>query len=151
MDAIEFLKVDHAHVRDLVGRMMATNVEQLDLRHQLFELLRQEFEIHTQIEEHLLYPVIERQGSHEQEQVRDSVEEHQELRDRLAQLAKIDLSDSSWKQSLIEFNEVLEHHLSDEEEDLFPRARREIGSELEQMGGRMYQEKGERLREYSLR
>ncbi len=150
MDAIEFLKVDHAHARDLVGRMMATTAEQLDLRHQLFELLRQELEIHARIEEDLFYPVIERQGSHEQEQVRDSLDEHQEMRDMLSQIEQIDFSDGRWKQRLIEFNEVLEHHLHDEEDDLFPRARREIASELEGMGERMYREKGDRLREYGV-
>ncbi len=148
MDAVEFLEREHAHARNLVARMLATNAEQVDLRHQLFELLRQELEIHARLEEDLFYPAMARQGSWEKEQVQDSRKEHQAMRIVLSRLETIDLSGARWKECVIELNELLEHHLGEEEQELFPTARREIAAELPVMGDRLYRAKGELLREY---
>lgn len=146
MDAIKLLMEDHQRVRDLLGRILATTAEQVDPRLQLFSLLKQELEIHTQIEEDVFYPIMDRQGADEHEQVVDALDEHRAIRDLLTEMDDIDPSDPLWRAKAAELHDCIEHHVSDEENELFPLARDEIGAELEQLGSSMYSEKGDLLR-----
>lgn len=148
MDAIALLKEDHRRVRDLLRRMLATTAEQLDLRHQLFELLHQELAIHARIEEDVFYPAVDAQGEKEHEQIKDSRSEHQWMRETLTRIEHIDPSDPAWKIQVQSLNDCVEHHLKEEEEELFVSARDALAENLDTLGNRMAQERGELLRVY---
>lgn len=148
MDAIDMLKEDHKRIRELIQRMLGTSNEQVDERTQMFELLKQELEIHTRVEEDVFYPVMDRQGGHEHEEVDDALKEHGEIRDLLNVMSRTDPSSNSWEDKLEELHQTLEHHIDDEENDLFVCARDDIPADLENIGNRMYQEKGDLLRAY---
>jgi iron-sulfur cluster repair protein YtfE (RIC family) len=60
MDAFTLLKNDHKTVAGLMEKIDATTERALKGREELFTQLKNELDIHAQIEETILYPVLEK-------------------------------------------------------------------------------------------
>src|SRR6478609_6040988 len=92
MNAIELLKQDHDKVDKLFQQVKA---EQGDPK-ELFEQIRMELEVHTQIEEQIFYPYLIENGDEElQDITKEGIEEHHQAKVLLRELNN--LSDESDK------------------------------------------------------
>jgi len=71
--------------------------------------------------------------------VREGYEEHKQIKALLAQIADITPADETWNMKVKVLKEDVEHHVKDEETEMFPDARKflgeqrlmELGAELE--------------------
>jgi hemerythrin-like domain-containing protein len=139
MDAFELLKNDHAKVSSLFDRIEpATDAT---TRQQLFTQLKQELTIHAHIEETILYPAL-KAASETRELTEEAYEEHQEVKDLLAELEATPPDSEEWSDMITELRENVEHHVEEEEGEMFTQAREVLSEQqLNEIGARMSAEK----------
>ena len=137
MNAIELLKKDHETVKDLLSRLEETTERAVQTRKKLLFKIEQELKIHTELEEQIFYPAFRQAGSKDQAVLAaEAKEEHRAVE----ALALPDIKETP--PSMIEFagrvkvlKELLEHHIEEEERDMFPQARKLLSKQqLEQLG-----------------
>lgn len=143
MDAIELLKKDHEKVSGIFEKLESTTERAIKTREELFTQLKQELDIHTQIEEQIFYPAIK-----EAEETRDitleAYEEHHVVKVLLAELDKLPKDDETWGAKLTVLKENVEHHVEEEEDEMFPSVKKVLSSEqIEALGERMQAAKQE--------
>lgn len=139
MDAFEMLKNDHAKVSSLFDKLEpATDAT---TRMQLFTQLKQELDIHAHIEETFLYPAL-KQAAETREITEEAYEEHQEVKDLLAELETTPADGEEWGDLLLELRENVEHHVEEEEGEMFQHARTVLSEQqINEIGAQMAAEK----------
>jgi hemerythrin superfamily protein len=130
MDAFELLKADHRKVEALFKEIESAPSQS---KADLFTQLKSELDRHANIEEAILYPALENS-----EETRDitleAYEEHKVVKEMLAQLESA-TPDETWSAKLSVLRENVEHHVEEEEGELFSKARRVLSDEaLEDLG-----------------
>jgi hemerythrin superfamily protein len=141
MDALELLKQDHAKVKELFEE--AESADQNEQR-AIFNRIKTELEIHTQIEESVFYPAMQRFNDLK-EMVRESLEEHNKVKTLLNEMANLS-GGEEFEDKLEELIDNVEHHAEDEEEGkMFPKVRELVSAaELEKLGSQLQAAKGQR-------
>jgi hemerythrin-like domain-containing protein len=139
MDAFELLINDHAKVSSLFDQIEpATDAA---TRQRLFAQLKQELDIHAHIEETILYPAL-KQKAETRDITEEGYEEHQEVKDLLAELEATPVDSEEWSDMIMELRENVEHHVEEEEGEMFPKARQVLNEQqLNEIGTRMSTEK----------
>lgn len=131
---IEKLRQDHEKVAQLFEKLAKTGDSSTSGREALCRQLIAELEAHAEFEEQVFYPAIEKAGDEAEEEVEEAVDEHQEVKDMLAQLASMDVDDDDFLELVSDIQEAVEAHVQHEEEDIFPLAEEELeASEASQM------------------
>jgi len=121
------LRKDHDQQRKLVKDLLETEGESSE-RESLFDQLEAQLAAHAAAEERFFYvPLM--QVDMTQENARHSVAEHKELDDLVEQLNGYDMSSSQWLITARELAERLEHHLDEEEVEVFPVAGKALSEE----------------------
>jgi hemerythrin superfamily protein len=140
MNALEVLKQDHQKVKGLFQE--ARQGTDRNKRKKLFDEIDTELEIHTHIEETIFYPAIE---EHEEfkEMVAEALEEHQEAKMLLDELEELGADNHDFSSKLQQLMEAVEHHVEEEEGEMFPKIREVFDEdELEQLGQELESAKG---------
>ena len=139
MDAFELLKNDHAKVSALFDKLEpATDAT---TRQQLFAQLKQELDIHTHIEETILYPAL-KAAPETSDITEEAYEEHQEVKDLLAELEATPADSEEWADLITELRENVEHHVEEEEGEMFTQARTVLDEQqINELGARLAAEK----------
>ena len=118
----EDLKADHDRHRAMLAELAAANFAD---RAALFETLRVEISAHAAAEEESLYATM--LGRPElRDDARHSVSEHKEIDDFLTLLFEMDMSSSAWLPKFREMRHRYEHHIDEEEEEMFPEAAKDL-------------------------
>jgi iron-sulfur cluster repair protein YtfE (RIC family) len=135
-DACTLLDDDH----DEVIRMFEEFKSAHDARRQqlLASRISQALVVHMQIEEEIFYPAFQ-QATGDQELLKDARKEHQEARELLA---KID-ADRQNAKLMLDLEDAILHHVNDEREKMFPKARATQGMDLFQLADRLEARKTE--------
>lgn len=137
MDVFEILKQDHRKVSDLFERIEAASGQ---TKKNLFSQLKSELDLHAQLEESLFYPRLEKTQS-AKEITLEAYEEHKVVKDLLAELSNGKV-DEQWDAKLTVLKENVEHHVEEEEGELFDKAQDELSDdEAESIGAQMEAEK----------
>jgi hemerythrin-like domain-containing protein len=137
MDAFELLKNDHKKVSQLFEEIESASGPS---KKQVFNQLKSELDVHAHIEEKIFYPALENK-----EESRDitleAYEEHKVVKDLLAELASASPGDE-WNAKLKVLRENVEHHVEEEEGELFDKAEDVLSDEqIERLGSEMEAEK----------
>ena len=142
-DAIALLKQDHEKVRTLLGTFEKAGSGAR--RDKLFAQIEQELKVHTTIEEEIFYPAFREAGKKKDDQVMvyEAVHEHHMVDVALPE-AKQGADNEDLKAKAKVVKELVEHHADEEEQDMFPRARKLMTrDELRDLGERMAARKRE--------
>lgn len=123
---LDKLRQDHEKVEQLFARLAKTADGSASTREELCRQLVAELEAHTEFEEQVFYPAIEKAGEEAAEEVEEAVDEHQEVKDLLAQLKSMDVDDDDFLELLGEIQEAVETHVEHEEDDIFPLAEEKL-------------------------
>ncbi|WP_164516408.1 hemerythrin domain-containing protein [Minwuia thermotolerans] len=133
----EILKDDHDRVLSALDDMLSTSQSQDDTRRQLLDKVRDELELHTSFEEEVFYPEA-REATGLDAEINDDLKEHREadmLLDRLSAMSSIG---ERWMDVAKDLRDALEHHIRDEQNELFPAAEKAIPSDRLQAMSRAY-------------
>jgi hemerythrin-like domain-containing protein len=136
MNSIEILKDDHQKALNLLSELetAVSEAEPDPTDTEKFNRLNEAVKLHSQIEEELFYPVME-----EIDETRIIVErfnnQHKKIDNLLAHLSTIAINQEEFQEPLAELRRVLELHIEEEEEELFPVAEVILGqSKLNDLG-----------------
>ncbi len=80
-----------------------------------------ELEVHTDLEEKLIYPAI-RKAIDEDEQMNEAVEEHHLVHVLIKELKKLKPKDKAFQAKFTVLGELVKHHV-EEEGEMFPKAK----------------------------
>ena len=120
MNIFEALRKDHEIQRSLLDKLVDTSGD-TDKRDEIFKELKKELEIHADGEERFFYvPLIKQDQT--QEKARHSIDEHHEIDEFIEQLEETDYSSSAWLKIAKQLKERVEHHLDEEEHEVFQMA-----------------------------
>ncbi|HEV2912468.1 MAG TPA: hemerythrin domain-containing protein [Pyrinomonadaceae bacterium] len=151
MDAFELLKQDHEKVSGIFEKLEPTTERGVKTREDLFAQLKQELDIHARIEEEIFYPAI-KEAEETHDITLEAFEEHAVVKQLLSELDELSKSDETWGAKLKVLKENVEHHVEEEEGEMFPSARKVLSSEqIEQLGARMEAAKLEQKKAASAR
>lgn len=137
MNAVELLKQDHQVVKQLLEKLVATTERGVKTRQDLLQKIHVELAVHTDIEEQIFYPAYEQAGGREEGVMSaEAREEHRAVESLvLPDLAKTDPSSISFAGRAKVLKELVEHHIEEEEQEMFPKATELLGAEkLEELG-----------------
>lgn len=144
MDAFELLKSDHEKVAGLLEKIDGTTERALKTREDLFTQLKSELDVHANIEETIFYPVLEK-AEESRDITLEAFEEHRIVKQLLNELEAEAKDDETWTAKFTVLKENIEHHVEEEEGELFKKARRVLSKEeIEELGTRMEEAKGKR-------
>lgn len=127
----EVLKADHDVHRAMLKRIAASRGDE---RAAAFEAFRVEVSAHAAAEEETLYaamladPELRDDGRH-------SVAEHEEIDDMLGELQGADPDNGNWQTGFDKLRHRYEHHIDEEEEEMFPAAEKHFENEKAQSLG----------------
>jgi hemerythrin-like domain-containing protein len=150
MDAIQLLKADHRKVKDLLSELTGTTTRAVKKRADLLAEIRVNLKTHTAIEEEIFYPAFKKAGEKpEAKMYYEAMEEHRAAGDLvLPDLLNTATDSEQFSGRAKVLKELIEHHVKEEEEEMFKEAKRLFSKdELNQLGARMEQRKAELARE----
>lgn len=137
MNAYNLLKEDHKKVSDIFKKLDSTTERALKAREELFSKLDSELEVHAAIEEQIFYPAL-KQAAEMRDIVLEALEEHKIVKEMLKELGSTPKDTEKWTAKLTVLKENVEHHVEEEEDEMFKKARKVLSDEqAEQLGARM--------------
>ena len=141
MDAFKLLKSDHEKVAGIMEKIEGTTERALKTREELFTQLKTELDIHAEIEENILYPVLKK-AEESREITLEAFEEHRLVKQLLGELEGEAKDNEKWTAKFTVLKENIEHHVKEEEGEMFTKARKVLSrEEIEELGTRMEEAK----------
>src|SRR5215208_3497074 len=142
MDAFELLKADHRKVEELFEELESASGK---TKISVFNQIKTELELHTQLEEKIFYPALEK-PSETHDLTLEAYEEHDVVKKLLRELSRAKTPNEEWEAKAKVLQENVEHHVEEEENQLFPKADQALSDEqYETLGQRMEAEKARKL------
>lgn len=131
------IKADHDNHRDLLNKIAQTSGDSEERRDAWTEFYN-DVKSHAAAEEETFYSklIAETWG---QDAARHSVHEHQQLDDLMEELNTTDMSSPGWLTRFKTLKHDYEHHMDEEENEVFTRAKKVIGEEQNQGFGMKFE------------
>lgn len=120
MEAFEQLRKDHLQARMLLVNLGRAYQTALDRAQGLFETVRRHLEIHSQLEQRLLYPALAHLAPGEVTLAR---QDHVQMEQLLVQMRDRSLSDPEFSSWVWDLAETVEHHIESDESGILQIAR----------------------------
>ncbi|MGH2673203.1 MAG: hemerythrin domain-containing protein [Actinomycetota bacterium] len=141
MDAIALLKDDHAKVKKMLSALEETTERAVKTRQEGLGELKRELQIHEEIEEQIFYPAL-KQHAEAKEIVLEAYEEHDVVDTIMGEIEQTSVEDETWGAKFKVMKENLEHHIEEEEGEMFKHARNVFDpGTLEELGRQMKERK----------
>jgi len=138
MDAFNLLKADHRKVEDLFAQLeSARGAAKL----RVFEQIKMELDVHTQIEEKVFYPALE-EPKQTHDLTLEAYEEHDVVKKLLQEMSRAKSATEEWEAQAKVLQENVEHHVEEEEGELFKKASQALSrEEIDELGEQLAAEK----------
>jgi len=139
-DVYQMLKDDHKNVKGLLNETLENDDPSK------FPKIRRELEAHMLGEEKYLYPAIRKDETF---LVLEGYEEHELSKKLLYEMDKLDKNDEHWMPKMKVLQEIIEHHIDEEENELFPKAKEILSKDQERhIMGQIRREKTLHVKSY---
>src|SRR4026208_2161923 len=137
MDALSLLRDDHRKMKRLLAELEATTERGVKTREELFARIKDELTVHEISEEEILYPTLKAHPK-AKDIVLEAYEEHDVVDHLMGELGSLPVDDETWGPKAKGMRENVEHHMEEEEGEMFKQARSVFDrAELEDLGERM--------------
>ena len=147
MNAITMLTDDHRAVKKLLSELESTTDRGVKTREELFSRIKAELTVHEIIEEEIFYPELKKHPK-AKDIVLEGYEEHSVVDTLMGELSSLPFDDERWGAKAKVMQENIEHHIEEEEGEMFKNARQIFDqSELEELGNRMAARRASAVRE----
>ena len=132
-DAIALLVADHKRVKKMFKTFdkMKEDGSAAD-KQALAQQICEELTLHTELEEQIFYPAT-RQTLDQDDLLDEAEVEHASAKDLIAQIKAGDPSDPKWAAKVTVLGEYVDHHVEEEENEMFPKCRK-AKMDLESLG-----------------
>lgn len=146
--ALKLLQQDHHLVAEALEEFESAEQEE---KQAIAQRICKMLTVHAQIEEELLYPAA-RDALHEEDAhlVAEARVEHASIKDLIGQIEDREQVDEQFEAKVCVLGEYVKHHVSEEENEIFPRLERS-SLDLEALGERLEERKRELMGEEGMR
>lgn len=144
-DACELLDADHIAVKHLFveyARLAMAAPAAAAERQPIARTICAELTVHARIEEEIFYPAL-RQAADAGELLDEAEAEHQQARELIARIDAMRGSGPELDELVMQLARAVEHHVKEERDHLFPKARAAAQLDLEELGARLQQRQEE--------
>jgi hemerythrin-like domain-containing protein len=136
-DAVSLLSADHAEVKQMFEtyRQLVDENADDEQRGELARRICSMLTVHAEIEEEIFYPAM-RENVDDDLMLDEAEVEHAAAKDLIEQIEEMDPGDALFDAKVIVLGEYVDHHVQDEENELFPQAEKsgldhdDLGAEL---------------------
>jgi len=122
MDAIDLLIEQHEEVDKLFKRYEKLGDSADGERRELFIMIADRLSAHATIEELYFYPAVK--AARTEDKLLEAVEEHLVAKRIIADLLEMDAGDENFDAKMKVLRESIEHHVGEEQDDLFPKVKK---------------------------
>lgn len=137
MNAITMLTEDHRTVKKLLSELETTTERGVKTREELFTRIKADLTVHEIIEEEIFYPAL-KEHPKAKDIVLEGYEEHSVVDTLMSELSALPFDHETWGAKAKVMQENIEHHIEEEEGEMFKKARQVFDeAELEELGERM--------------
>jgi len=149
-DAVKLLTADHREVKALFQeyQKLVDHDAEDDEKHPIAQQICQMLTVHAQVEEEIFYPAAQ-EAIKDPDLVDEAAVEHATAKDLIAQLEASDPSDELFDAKVKVLGEYIDHHVKEEEGELFPQARK-AKMDMVAMGEEIAARKAELMAELGL-
>ena len=141
-NAIDILKDDHGTIKNLFAQYEEAQSQAYEARQWIAQNVFRELDLHSQLEEQIFYPAVRSAATAEgQDLVLEGIEEHHIIDILIAELRDSYPADESYDAKFKVLRENVEHHIREEEKEMFPIAKKELRDHLDQLGDEMWRRK----------
>ena len=134
MNAITMLTDDHRAVKKLLRELESTTERGVKTREELFTRIKADLTVHEIIEEEIFYPAL-KEHPKAKDIVLEAYEEHNVVDTLMGELSSLPFDDERCGAKAKVMQENIEHHIEEEEGDMFKKARQVFDeAELEELG-----------------
>lgn len=139
MNVFEVLKQDHQKAREIFGKIAETSNGATKTREDLFNKLKTELLAHAHAEEKHFYPMLKNKEA-VGDLVKEGIHEHHDVERKLKSLEGKPTNNDEWLKSVEQLKEAVEHHVKEEEQEIFPKAQRILEArQVDDLGDRIKQ------------
>lgn len=142
MDIYQILSKEHDQVQEMLDQQIEKKKSGRADDHVMKEI-QQQLTIHLNVEEKLFYPQLTR-SDESREDAFEAYEEHHIARVTLNELMRMSSEDERWLAKLKVLKELIDHHVQEEEKNLFKAAKKVISSDMAKEIGQKYQQEKEK-------
>lgn len=145
-NAIGYLKDQHSEAREHLDALVATTSRGVKRRTLLLAQLERELLHHMQLEEEIFYPAFKEAVERRKDKtlIYEAKEEHNVAKKVLHDLARSDVASLAFGGKVKVLRELVDHHIKDEEAEMFPIAQKLFSAEeLDDLGERMVSRKAQ--------
>ena len=145
-DALELIHSDHEEVNTLFEQALNDKTPSAQRRKATAQIL-QALTVHAEMEEQIFYPALRKAGGREdRDMLLEAYEEHGVVKDLIAKIEAIRGRDETLKAKLTVLKELVQHHVKEEESEIFGEARKRLGDKrLDALGAEMQRFKDRRM------
>ena len=145
MNALTLLEDDHKDIKKLLNKADDTTERAVKTRAALLREIGVKLTAHEKIEEEIFYPAL-KEHPKAKDIVLEGYQEHHVVDLIMGELKDLDVDDEKWGAKFAVMKETIEHHIEEEEGEMFTKARAAFSAEeLDELGERMQAMKEEIL------
>ena len=138
MNAVQHLLQEHEEIRKLFGQFEEAGPRAYKKKQGIVEKVIEELKMHSLEEERIFYPAMMEKASKEaQDMVKEGIEEHRVADFLMERLHTTQPEDETYDAKFKVLIESVEHHIKEEEKQIFPEAKKVLKDDLERMGAEM--------------
>jgi hemerythrin superfamily protein len=124
IDAIELLTQDHENVKSMFEQYEGLGDRAYAAKKKLATQICLELTKHATAEEEIFYPAVREAGGDTEDLVDEATVEHASAKDLIAQILAMESSDELYDAKVKVLSEQIEHHVEEEEGEMFPKAKK---------------------------
>jgi hemerythrin superfamily protein len=136
-DALALIHSDHEEVAALFKTALGDGVSPAAKKAAIAKLCMA-LTVHAKMEEKIFYPALRKAGKQkEKDSVLEAAEEHACVKDLVAKIKRIQGRDETVEAKVTVLKELVEHHVKEEESEIFDEARKVLGNKIQALGEEM--------------
>lgn len=130
MNIITLLRTDHKEISELFKKLLKSRTT--SSKESVFSKIYEALTMHTKFEEEIFYPAVKENAK---DLVMESYVEHDLIKNLLSDIKGMPTKDETWKAKVTVLEEIIKHHVQEEEQDLFIKSKHILDKErLNAMG-----------------
>jgi hemerythrin superfamily protein len=141
-EATAMLRADHKLVSGLFDEFEKT--KSAGRKKKIVDQICKELKVHTQLEEEIFYPAF-KAALKDKELVPEANVEHQSVKDLIAQVEGVEPGGEEYDAKVKVMGEFVKHHVKEEQNEMFPKAKKSSKLDLVALGEQMFARKQELL------
>jgi hemerythrin superfamily protein len=150
-DATQILTADHKKVSKIFAEFEKVKDADSARKQALVKMACDELTVHAQVEEEIFYPALYEAFKEKDDALVDEAEvEHGSIKRLIATLQSSDADDRLYDANVTVLSEYVKHHVKEEQDEIFPKARKARALDLQQMGDEINTRKAQLMEELGI-